>query len=367
MSLWQGKRLSWRLLAVGVLASTLVGLSALLGPGGIAQAQEPPLNSSSPTAPVRLVFIHHSVGEAWLADGVGNLRQTLNNRNYYVLDTNYGWGPDAPELGGAIGEFTDIGHWYNWFLGPDRRTFMSALYGTSHLTGAVGANTIPAPGGSNTVVMFKSCYPNGQGIQGDPTDPPRVSSVADPNPLWEESAGGEHYTVSNIKGLYRDLLAYFAARQNRLFILITTPPSYRTAVNYAERANARAISTWLTRHLLDAYPYNNVAVFDYFNVLTSNGGSPNLNDLGAETGNHHRLQAGVVQHVIGLKSNVSAYPDGTDSHPTAAGHRKAKGEFAPLLNVAYHAWKGNGGRPLYMGRTRLLSAVPVPIPPPYQE
>jgi hypothetical protein len=365
MGLWQGKRISWRTLAVGVLASTLVGLSALMGLGGVARAQA--LNSQPPAAPVRLVFIHHSVGEAWLADGVGNLRQALNNRNYYVSDTNYGWGPDAPELGGVIGDCTDIGHWYNWFLGPNRRTFMSALYGTSHLTESAGANTIADPGGANTIIMFKSCFPNGQGIQGNPTDPPRVSNAADPNPLWGEGAGGEHFTVSNIKGLYRDLLAYFGAHQNRLFVLITTPPSYRGDISAAERANARAISTWLTRHLLDDYPYDNVAVFDYFNVLTSNGGSPNRNDLGADTGNHHRLQDGQVQHVVGLKRNYSAYPDGTDSHPTAAGHRKAKGEFVPLLNVAYHAWQGDGGRPLYMGRNRLLSAVPLDIPPPYQQ
>ena len=33
-------------------------------------------------------------------------------------------------------------------------------------------------------------------------------------------------------------------------------------------------------HLLDDYPYNNVYVFDYYNVLTSKGGSYEVNDLG---------------------------------------------------------------------------------------
>jgi hypothetical protein len=288
----------------------------LLASGTRVQAQA--LNSQPPTTPVRLVFIHHSVGEAWLADEVGNLRQALNANSYYVTDSNYGWGPASPELGDNIGDHTDTGNWYNWFLGPRRDTYMGSLYSNEILS--VGTNTIDNPGGPNTVVMFKSCYPNGQGIQGNPDDPPRVSSSTDPNPIWGEGAGSEHYTVSNIKGLYRDLLSYFGARQDKLFILIATPPSYYEALSEAEAANARAIHTWLVYHWLAGYSYNNVAVFDYFNVLTSNGGDPDTNDLGAATGNHHRLKSSQVEHVIGLNHNFSAYPSGTDSHPTAAGH-----------------------------------------------
>jgi hypothetical protein len=323
-----------------------------LGP----RAQARPLNSQPPATPVRLVFMHHSVGEAWLADDIGNLLQALNANRYYVTDSNYGWGPESPELGEYIGDHTDTGNWYNWFLGSRRDTYLEALY--NNLILSVGANTIANPGGPNTVVMFKSCYPNGQGIQGNPDDPPRVSSPADPNPIWGESAGGEHYTVSNIKGLYRDLLAYFATRQDKLFILIATPPSYYESLSAPEAANARAIHTWLTHHWLDAYSYNNVAVFDYFNVLTSNGGDPDTNDLGAATGNHHRLRGGQVEEVIGRNDDFSAYPSGGDSHPTAAGHQKATGEFVPLLNIAYHAWQGDGGRPRFMGRS---PAVTLPL------
>lgn len=308
-----------------------------------------PLNSQPPGATVRLVFIHHSVGEAWLADGGGDLRQALNANNYYVTDSNYGWGPESPELGDHIGDHTDTGQWYNWFLGPRRDIYLGDLY--DNLTLSVSANTIANPGGPNAVVMFKSCYPNGQGIQGNPDDPPRVSSSADPNPIWGESAGSEHYTVSNIKGLYRDLLSYFGARQDKLFILIATPPSYHEALTPEAAANARGIHTWLVRHWLEGYSYNNVAAFDYFNVLTSNGGDSETNDLGAATGNHHRLQGSQIVDVIGLNHNFLAYPSGTDSHPTAAGHQKAAGEFVPLLNIAYHAWQGDGGRPWFMGRS----------------
>ena len=202
--------------------------------------------------------------------------------------------------------------------------------------------------------MFKSCYPNSAVLSGNPADPPRKSSPGNPNPIWGRSTSEvtekSFYTVSNVKGMYRDLLGYFATRQDKLFILITSPP-----VNPAEETIpgsidlARAINTWLVYHWLDDYPYNNVAVFDFFNVLTSNGGDINTNDLGAAGGNHHRLRHGEVRYTIQTSDNYSAYPSG-DSHPTAAGGQKATGEFVPLLNIAYHAWKGTGGRPWYMGR-----------------
>jgi hypothetical protein len=313
-----------------------------------------PLNSDPPPSPVRLVFIHHSVGQAWLTDDYGNLLRELNNNNYYVTDTNYGWGPEALDLGwGNIGDHTDTGHWYNWFLGTRRDTYLAALYSNTDLTPDVGTNSIPKPAGPNTVIMFKSCYPNSGGISGNPGDPPRQSSADNPNPLWGADAyTNEAVTVSNIKGLYRDLLQYFATRQDKLFVLITPPPVIPDD-QFVEGSSdrARAIDNWLVTHWLDNYPHNNVAVFDFFNIQTSNGGNVDINDLGAVGGNHHRLRNGQVQHVVGVSQNYAAYPNGDGSHPTAAGDQKATGEFLPLLNVAYHCWKGSGGRPWYMGRS----------------
>ncbi len=104
------------------------------------------------------------------------------------------------------------------------------------------------------------------------------------------------------------------------------------------------MNDWLVGHLLDGYAGNNVAVFDFYTVLTSNGGSPAVNDLGATTGNHHRWRNGQIEHVRGLANDFSSYPSG-DSHPSAAGGQKASGEFPALLNIAYHCWKGTGGCP----------------------
>ena len=311
------------------------------------------INPNPPRFPVRLVFIHHSVGENWLNPDSGALFTALNNNNYFVSDTYYGWGPPDPDIwGDYIGSHTDIGNWYNWFLGPNSGTFLPPLYAqTGSFSHPEWVNSVDDPGGQNEIIIFKSCYPNSAVLSGNPADPPWKSSPETPNPIWgrDHSESG-FYTVSNVKGMYRDLLAYFATRQDKLFILITPPP-----VNQAEETIpgsidlARAINTWLVYHWLDDYPYNNVAVFDFSNVLTSNGGDIYTNDLDAAAGNHHRLRHGEVQYTIQASGFYSAYPSG-DSHPTAAGSLKATGEFAPLLNIAYHAWKGSGLRAWYMGR-----------------
>lgn len=221
---------------------------------------------------------------------------------------------------------------------------------------SIGRNTISPPQNRDRmIIMFKSCFSSAQTLEGDPDDPPLPEGQN--NPIWGKGVcddsmceNARYYTVSNIKGLYRDLLKYFATQQDKLFIYITTPPSHDQAVPPEMMDKLRGINNWLVRDLLDNYPYRNVAVFDYYNVLTSNGGNPNTNDLGAATGSHHRFRNGIVEHLIG-PSNFLAYPGpGPDNHPTAAGHRKATEEFIPLLNIAVNCWLGRGGCPRLMGR-----------------
>jgi hypothetical protein len=62
---------------------------------------------------------------------------------------------------------------------------------------------------------------------------------------------------------------------------------------YADKA--RVFNNWLVNKWLTNYTVGNVFVFDFYNVLTSNGGNANTNDLGLETGNHHRWWNGAVQ------------------------------------------------------------------------
>jgi hypothetical protein len=309
---------------------TLVLQLALLYFGNGKVAAQAVYDAAPPAESVKLIFIHHSSGENWLSDDNGGLGIALRDNNYFVSDTNYGWGPNS------IGDRTDIGNWWEWFQGPDRDTYLNSLYTESSQHSSYSRMNSD-PGGQNQIIMFKSCFPNSN-LTGNSTDPPTTGS----NPLRGESSSSEYMTVANAKGIYNDLLEYFATRQDKLFIAITAPPLSANDTDTADAANARAFNDWLVNDWLDSYPYNNVAVFDFYNVLTSNGGNTNTNDLGSATGNHHRWRNNAVEHIQTVDSNVSAYPSGPDdSHATAAGNQKATAEFVDLLNYYYDRWMGN--------------------------
>ena len=284
-----------------------------------------------PASPVKLIFIHHSTGGNWLADSntdqpYGGLGSALMANNYFVSATNYGWGPDS------IGDTTDIPDWPNWFTGANSANILNALYGESNQNvGDYGSwsRLTTDPGGENKIIMFKSCFPNSD-LFGDPDDPP-ASEIS-----------GQH-TVSNAKAVYNNLLTYFRTRQDKLFIVIAAPPQNRNGYSSDYQtpdhraANARAFNNWLINDWLKGYAYNNVAVFDYYNVLT-----------GAD--NHHRWYNGAVQHVINTDFNFSAYPNGEwDSHPNTTGHLKATTEFVPLLNYYYNRFIAGANTCLYIG------------------
>ena len=289
-------------------------------------------NTNAPTSTVKLIFIHHSCGENWLADWDGGLGIALRDSNYFVSDTNYGWGPSS------IGDNTDIGNWWDWFRGTSSATYLSALYAESDQNSDY-SRLATDPGGENEIIMFKSCYPN-SGLGGNSNDPPTTGN----NPLRGQDAYSEYMTVANAKGIYNDILTYFATHQDRLFIAITAPPQSVNDIEGNNAANARAFNNWLVNDWLGSYTYNNVAVFDFFNVLTSNGGDANTNDVGQETGNHHRWWNSAVQHIQTVNNDTAAYsPDGWDGHPTSAGNQKATAEFIDLLNIYYNSWQGTGG------------------------
>lgn len=289
------------------------------------QAQSSPVNDSPPASAVKLIFIHHSTGENWLADDNGGLGISLRDNNYFVSDTNYGWGPDG------IGDSTDLGQWWLWFRGPSSPRHMTAVYSESEQHSSY-TRLGQDPGGENQIVMFKSCFPN-SALRGNPeAGPPSIDS----NQLKGEDSGSSAMTVANAKGIYIDILEYFREHPEKLFIAITAPPL--SDDTYA--ANARAFNQWLVNDWLADYPLHNVFVFDFFNALTSNGGRPGRNDLGSSEGNHHRVYNGAEQHQVASASNTLAYPS-DDDHPNSAGGQKASAEYLPLLNMAYNRWQGS--------------------------
>ncbi len=285
-------------------------------------------NPNSPSMPVRLLFIHHSTGTNWLNDENGRLGIALKNNNYYVSDISYGWGPNG------IGDRTDIGNWWEWFRDPVNSKNYTNLFYKENKQNSDGSysrlSVNPDPSGENQIIMFKSCFPNSS-LRGNPNDPvPEINS----NPLRGKSSDSEYHTVANAKGIYIDLLEYFRLHQEKLFIIITAPP----LLSLTYSVNARSFNMWLVNNWLQNYPYKNVFVFDFFNVLTTNGGNLNINDLNFENGNHHRWWKNAVQHKADVSSNVTVYST-TDEHPSQAGNLKATSEFLPLLNVAFNRWK----------------------------
>jgi hypothetical protein len=301
-----------------------------------AQADDP----SPPKQRVKLIFIHHSCGKNWLADGHGKLGEALARNNYFVSDTNYGWGPNS------IGDRTDITDWPEWFTGPESGRTMKALRAESGRLSPYARNASD-PGGENRIIMFKSCFPNSK-LEGAPSDPPRR---------------GDGLTVQNAKAIYNELLTYFRTQPHTLFIAITAPPVQDPT--YA--ANARAFNNWLVRDWLARYQGSNVAVFDFYNVLTG-------------AGNHHRFHNGAIEHITDRGRNTLQYPTNGDNHPSPAGNQKATRELVPLLNVYYNRWQKNtptasaprsgaGSEPQAPVREATLAQPPAPprepaLPPP---
>ncbi len=281
-----------------LMAALLIG-AALLSASAAPLGQT--LNPDAPDEVVKLIFIHHSTGENWLTDGYGNLGRELGANHYFVSDTNYGWGPDS------IGDRTDIPDWVEWFRSDNTATYMDALFNENGQHAGY-TRTLADPGGENQIIMFKSCFPN-SALAGSPNDPPGTYP---------------ELSVSGAKYVYNQLLEYFASRPDKLFVVITAPPLSDTTYT----KNARAFDQWLVNDWLReaGYDGNNVAVFDFYNILT---------DANA----HHRYNNGQIEHVIGSRDTLY-YPSG-DDHPSEKGSQKATEEFIPLLNIFYHNWKAS--------------------------
>jgi hypothetical protein len=259
------------------------------------------VNPNPPDHVVKLIFIHHSCGENLLNDDNGALGLALSSNNYFVSDTYYGWGPDG------IGDRTDILDWPEWFSGPNSATYMNALFNENEQS-TWYSRQVADPGGENEIVLFKSCFPNSD-MGGRPDD---------------TAKSGRSLTVASAKQIYIDLLDTFAQHPDKLFVVLTAPPMQ----DISRPENARAFNTWLVQDWLDEanYPYNNVAVWDFYNVLSG-------------ANNHHRVMDGAIQYITDQGGNTLYYPDNGDDHPSQQGNLKAVEEFVPMLNVFYNRWQ----------------------------
>lgn len=256
-----------------------------------------------------LLFIHHSCGGTLLADvgtkeggakgsgqrciygahpNGGGLRTLLEGSGYQVNELSYE---------SRLGEDTDIEHWRLKFT-----NHMDELLRT-------GQQDVLLPEGEfNSVVAFKSCYPNNDyvGVGSEPGDPD--SSVR---------------TIANSKAAYNSLLPLFEKYPDVLFVAVSAPPRaepkprglkekitfiFKKKVKDADYA--REFNGWLAdgdNGWLGEYKLPNVMVFDYYDILTGEG-----------------------------ESNWSRFAsrDGYDSHPSTKGNQKAAVVFVDELEDA---------------------------------
>ncbi len=326
-----------------VVLYLLICLLLLAGSTPALASSALPANSTPPRIPVKLVFVHLSSGGYWLADPnkaqpYGGLGRALMESNYFVSATNYGWGS------AEIGDQTDIPDWPKWFLAPNREIVLDELYSESrqNLAGFGDWSRLGRdPGGENQIVLIKP-HPSNSNLDGNPDDPPL--DVPDDREM----------SVANAKAVYIALLDYFRLRPDKLFVIITAPPLVLGDTTPERAANARAFNTWLVEDWLRDYPYANVAVFDYYNVLTG-------------TGNHHRWTGSEIEHVRSTSGNFAAYPGGVRdntpveaSYPSTEGHSKATSEFVPLLNVYYNRWQADKDAALAAAREGAARDVVLP-------
>ncbi len=243
--------------------------------GSTEEAAESTQSNLAEGETVNLIFIHHSVGENWLNDG---LCQSLNESNIHVADTYYGWS--------NMGDHTDTADWPNWF----NDDVMPSVY--SKLSAETAPNAIDPGAGENTIIMFKSCFPN--------------SEVGD--------------SIDDEIAIYHSLLDYFSRHTDKMFVLVTPPPMQ----NISNPKKTRELANFLVDKdgWLKDYPDSNVFVFDLYNVLTS-------------PDNHHRLVDGAEQHIVASEQNTLYYDSGGDDHPNTQGNIKATEEFVPLLLYWY--------------------------------
>jgi hypothetical protein len=267
-------------------------------------------SSAPPDHPLDLLFIHHSVGGQWLADpgpevgqdcvyvtypDGGSLRARLEQQGYLVHEASYS---------SQVGDQTDL---FDWL--PKFRDHMAQVLACAR------QDAVLTPPARNRIVLFKSCFPN-NAFEGDGTPP------GDPR--------GPALTLANAQATYLALLPEFQKYPDVLFVCVTTPPEAlrldpqplwkalaRRVLGKADRsgkllaraATARRFANWLQagNGWLKGYELKNVAVFDYYDILTGDGASDGL------------------QYPTG---------GGYDSHPSSEGQRRATEALLPFLNRA---------------------------------
>ena len=178
--------------------------------------------------------------------------------------------------------------------------------------------------------MFKSCYPNSNisadGIEpGDPFS--SVRSLVNYKAVYRHPGGpGQVYTHNST--IYKPLEDIFAENPDVLFIPVTAPPLCATCGTTDENAHrARLFNEWLVNDWLPAYNaahpgLNNVAVFNFFDLLANADNHPT---------DPNRLRDIYTRSPGDSHPNDLANGDATALFATAAGN---------FIDAAWSAYQG---------------------------
>ena len=286
-----------------------------------------------------LVFIHHSCGAGWLSNSLHDAllaKDYIDERNDITYGTDVS--PDAgrpDSLASTPGDQTNMNHWIRWF--------------NDYLDGVKGHG---AADGFNRIIMFKSCYPISN-VYSDGTEPgdPFSSSQTTANyKAVYRHPSGSGSTYSDGGYTYKPLEDIFAENPDVLFIPVTAPPRHYApsdATDDDQAARARAFNNWLKNDWLDSYNtahpgLNNVAVFDWFDVLAYPGDhSSHPNRLRAEYGG-----------------------ESGDSHPNSTANSESTAIFATnqdnFIDDAWCAFAGCGDGSLNASTKSVVPTLPGP-------
>jgi len=228
-----------------------------------------------------LIFIHHSSGSNWLGN---SLDSALLAKDYIDERNDITYGTDVPpdagrpdSLASTPGDNTNMNHWILWFNDYFQ-----------------GVRSHDCTDGFNRIIMFKSCFPISD-VTGDGTEPgdpfSSEQTITNYKALYRHPAGaGNTYIHSGNGYTYKPLEDIFAEHPDILFIPITAPPLNYASTTDANAHRARLFNNWLKNDWLANYNaahpgLNNVAVFDWFNVLAYPDNDPfHPNRLKAEYG-----------------------------------------------------------------------------------
>ena len=234
-----------------------------------------------------LVFIHHSCGKNWLNDGLHDAllaKDYIDERNDIYYNTDLEPDSNRPDsLGPTPGDNTNMNHWILWF-----NDYLESV------------KQFDCTDGYNKIIMFKSCYPISN-IVSDGTEPgdpfSSTQTIANYKAVYRKYNGG---TYTHNDYTYYPLEDIFASNPDILFIPVTAPPRHYApsdATNDAEAHRTYVFNNWLKNDWLTEYntnnpDLNNVAVYDWFDVLTYSDihqDYPNRlkNEYGGESGNSH--------------------------------------------------------------------------------